>query len=138
MHNGIVGVRGSNPLGSTILRSEPAQGLERRMVSSVAAARRRTLIQIRVQSYGWQANYFPCFQEFLGALKSDSALLACQSRLVPMKLASYSNDKMFHYRCGRVYRQQPGGEASRLRGFRRGMGQFFHRAEAFCSGMPQA
>ena len=36
-HNGIVGVRGSSPLGSTILRSERSG--ERRMVSSVASAK---------------------------------------------------------------------------------------------------
>jgi putative endonuclease len=41
--NGIQEVAGSNPVGSTILRSEPA-GFERRMVSSEAAfERRRTL-----------------------------------------------------------------------------------------------
>ena len=57
-------VRGSNPLGSTILRSEPTLGgFERRMVSSVARLPSIALaseggeggLLPQVPSYGWQA-----------------------------------------------------------------------------------
>ena len=60
------GVRGSNPLGSTILRSEPGKGLERRIVSSVvprqrAKGQRRTLASSGFRGYGWQAIFHACF-----------------------------------------------------------------------------
>ena len=52
-HNGIVGVRGSNPLGSTILRSQRS-GERRRASSNVLRA-----------SYGWQAILFFMFYTYV-------------------------------------------------------------------------
>src|SRR5882724_4694970 len=51
-HNGIVGVRGSNPLGSTILRSERPGRSERRMVPSIVphAGRRRAVVPFRFRA----------------------------------------------------------------------------------------
>ena len=54
--NGIQEVRGSNPLGSTILR--PQRSGERRMVSSVALAKEDGLTHPQgALGYGWQATF---------------------------------------------------------------------------------
>ena len=69
-HNGIVGVRGSNPLGSTILRSEPP--LFRAEDGALRSFSEGGRVTARVPSYGWQAIHI--FQLFFSrrACKWDS------------------------------------------------------------------
>ena len=90
-HNGIVGVRGSNPLGSTILRSEPWLGFRAKdgVLRSVRA-KEDLLNQAWVQSYGWQARTKMFYAYILQSVKSVDQLYRGHSSDLKQRLIDHN------------------------------------------------
>ena len=84
---------GSTPAASTILRSEPPRFRAKDGVRR-SAARRRTVLQFRVQSYGWQAIMF--YTYLIESLSSSERRYVGHTADLKQRMAEHNAGKCPH------------------------------------------